>query len=139
MNAQGSIEQNVRDAIVAVAMDYAEGWYTGDAARMERALHDDLIKRTIMPSDDPSGWSVGPISDKPSMVRWTAEGEGRDIPGDRVYDVEVLDVFRDVATVRCLSSEYIDYLHLAKFGDAGWKIVNVMWQLREGDYAGPNA
>ena len=34
-------------AIRATALDYVEGWYTGDAARMERALHPELVKRII--------------------------------------------------------------------------------------------
>jgi len=28
-------------AITKTALDYIEGWYAGDAARMERALHPD--------------------------------------------------------------------------------------------------
>ena len=32
-------------AIRATALDYIEGWYAGDAARMERALHPELAKR----------------------------------------------------------------------------------------------
>ena len=38
-------------AITKTALDYIEGWYTGDAARMERALHPELAKRMI--STDP--------------------------------------------------------------------------------------
>ncbi|MGH7551869.1 MAG: nuclear transport factor 2 family protein [Longimicrobiales bacterium] len=34
-------------AIRATALDYVEGWYTGDAARMERALHPELAKRIV--------------------------------------------------------------------------------------------
>lgn len=34
-------------AIRATALDYIEGFYTGDAARMERALHTDLKKRIV--------------------------------------------------------------------------------------------
>jgi hypothetical protein len=33
------------DAIRAVVLDYVEGWFDGDAARMERALHPELVKR----------------------------------------------------------------------------------------------
>ena len=33
------------DAIRKPANDYIEGWYTGDAARMEGALHPELAKR----------------------------------------------------------------------------------------------
>ncbi|HEU5048747.1 MAG TPA: nuclear transport factor 2 family protein, partial [Gemmatimonadales bacterium] len=35
-------------AIRATALDYAEGWYTADSARMRRALHPALAKRIVM-------------------------------------------------------------------------------------------
>jgi len=34
-------------SIKKTALDYIEGWYAGDAARMERALHPELAKRMI--------------------------------------------------------------------------------------------
>ena len=34
-------------AIRQAALDYIEGWYEGNAERMERALHPDLAKRII--------------------------------------------------------------------------------------------
>ena len=33
--------------ITRTALDYIEGWYTGDATRMERALHPELAKRIM--------------------------------------------------------------------------------------------
>ena len=121
------------DSIRAAAMDYAEGWYTGDAVRMERALHASLMKRTII-RDDQGGWTVNSPSTFDAMVSWTDEGGGTAWQGEESYEVQVLDVFRDIASVRCLSPEYVDLLHLARFGADGWKIVNVLWQLREGNY-----
>jgi len=35
-------------AIKATALNYIEGWYQGDAARMESALHPELAKRMIL-------------------------------------------------------------------------------------------
>ena len=84
--------------------------------------------------DDTGAWTVNRTSTFENMVQWTREGEGKAWTGEHVFEVEVLDIFRDVATVRCLSAEYVDYLHLARFGPDGWKIVNVLWQYREGDY-----
>ena len=34
-------------AVVSAVLDYFEGWFDGDAARMERALHPDLAKRAL--------------------------------------------------------------------------------------------
>jgi hypothetical protein len=116
-----------------VAMDYAEGWYTGDPDRMARALHPSLVKRTLM-QDGSGGWTVNRTSTFDNMVTWTREGEGTAWRGRHAYEVEILDIFRDIATVRCQSPEYVDYLHLGRFGAQGWKIVNVFWQFREGDY-----
>ena len=45
-----------RDAIVRVALDYFEGWFDGDAARMERALHPDLAKRSPDDAPAPGNW-----------------------------------------------------------------------------------
>jgi hypothetical protein len=42
-----------RAAIRNVALDYIEGWYAGDATRMERALHPELAKRMVR--TNPSG------------------------------------------------------------------------------------
>jgi len=40
------------EAITRTALDYGEGWYAGDAARMERSLHPDLAKRVVSPDPD---------------------------------------------------------------------------------------
>ncbi len=120
-------------AIDAVARDYAEGWYTGDAERMARALHPTFVKRTLA-QNGAGGWSIDRTRTRDAMVAMTRDGEGLQFKGEHVFDIQILDVFRDIATVRCLSAEYVDYLHLARLGADGWKIVNVLWQLREGDF-----
>ncbi len=52
--------QTQRDTvkITSTAMDYVEGWYTSDAARMDRALHFDLAKRKVTSSTSISEESV---------------------------------------------------------------------------------
>src|SRR5207247_1980950 len=36
-----------RSAVTKVVLDYFEGWFEGDAARMKRALHPELAKRSL--------------------------------------------------------------------------------------------
>ena len=55
LSAAPALAQNIQTpspadeaAIRAAALDYIEGWYTGDAARMERAVHPDLVKRIVV-------------------------------------------------------------------------------------------
>ena len=40
-------------AIRAAALDYIEGWYAGNAGRMERAVHPDLAKRIMNTNSAP--------------------------------------------------------------------------------------
>jgi hypothetical protein len=116
-------------AIRRVVLDYLEGWHTGDAARMQRALHPELVKRR--PQKDEAGGQqrLQPI-DAPAMIRLTAAGAGRLKDGELMDNrIEVLDVAGDIATAKATSLRYIDYLHLARW-DGAWKIVNVLWEPR---------
>ena len=108
-------------AIEAVARDYIQGWYTGDVERIDRAFHDDLVKRIQ------SGGELRQVS-KERMMEMTASGGG-EMP-DPEFEIEVYDVSVDIATARTVSPEYIDYLQLAKTRD-GWKIANVLFMTRD--------
>jgi Ni/Co efflux regulator RcnB len=126
--ADESAAESDAEAIRAAALDYLEGWYTGDADRMERALHPDLAKRIVRPSDD------GPDRvDNMSalrLVQATRAGWGTRVPSDqRRADVVILDVFGNAATVRADARDWVDYLHLGKV-DGEWKIINVLWEMR---------
>jgi Putative lumazine-binding len=111
--------QTDQAAIVAAVLDYFEGWFDGDAERMERALHPELAKR--------SG-EVRTTTTKERMVELTASGEGRkeDPGGDRGIEVDVVEVYASIATAVVRSPVYREYLHLVKTDD-GWKILNALW------------
>jgi hypothetical protein len=112
--------------IVRTALDYFEGWFDGDGERMERALHAGLVKRSLrqVERDSPELRSVT----KEQMVVWTAAGEGKTVdPGDdRRIDVEVVDVYGNIASVVVRSPVYREYLHFVQT-DEGWKIVGALW------------
>jgi len=123
--AQSQFEQD-RIAIEKAALDYIEGWFEGDAERMERALHADLAKRTFQ-IDPATGQPELQNLNKTSMVDYTRKGGGKAVPAERRgIKVAVLDQFRDIATARVESVSFIDYLQLAKVGER-WQIVNVLW------------
>jgi hypothetical protein len=121
------------EAITAVARDYIEGWLDGDGARMRRCLHPNLVKRTIRHEPQRGEWQLARTADAEMMVGWTMEGSGRTaVAHERAFEITIQDVFRHIASVRVLSHPYMDYLHVAKLGDR-WFIVNVLWELREGE------
>ena len=107
-------------------LDYFEGWFDGDAERMERALHTGLGKRSLRQVDRESG-ELRSVT-KEEMVTWTAEGEGKSVDpgGDRGIDVEVVDRYGNIASVVVRSPVYREYLHLVET-EEGWKIVNALW------------
>lgn len=113
-------------AIEACARDYIEGWYAGDAARMERALHPELAKRIVMRQPDGRGelQNMGAMA----LVQHTRARAGKPEAGKRA-DVKILDIFGRTASVRVDAEAWVDYLHLAQV-EGRWRIVNVLWELR---------
>ena len=108
------------DLITTTVLDYFEGWFEGDAARMERALHPDLVKRDAGELE---------LTTKGQMVEATAGGVGvKRAAGRRVdIDVEVVDVWGDAASVVVRTAIYHEYLHLVRT-TGGWRIVDALWQ-----------
>ena len=116
-------------AIKSAAMDYVEGWYQADGERMQRSLHPDLVKRVVRLHPKTKAPILNHIS-KTTLVEYTNGGGGKETPKDKLfYDVEILDVYNGLATVKAVSANYVDYLHLAKW-DGNWMIVNILWDNR---------
>jgi hypothetical protein len=117
-----------RDAVVATALDYFEGWYDADVARVDRALHPELVKRwpQQVEGESPS------VTTKERMLELAREGGGADDRTDDPIEVEVVDIHHDIATAIVRSAQYREYLHLVRTSD-GWRIVNAFWQLSRPD------
>lgn len=115
-------------AVRAAALDYIDGWYAGDAARMERALHPELAKR-IVGTDPQIGQSrIGQMG-AAVLINQTREGGGSDTPAaQRRNEVRIFDIYNNTASVRVTATGWIDYMHLARW-NGQWKIVNVLWQV----------
>lgn len=115
-----------RNAIRQAALDYIEGWYTGDAERMGRAVHPELAKRIVQTMRE--GESRLGHQGAETLVGNTRRGGGRDTPeGRRLKEVTILDVYENAASVKIDASDWVDYLHLARW-DGSWKIINVLWE-----------
>ena len=116
-------------AIRKTALNYIEGWYEGDGARMESSLHPELAKRMIS-TDPKTGRSVFHHMGAMALVQGTRRGGGTKTPKDRqLKDVTILDRYNNAAVVKIVASDWIDYLEEAKV-DGEWKIINVLWELK---------
>ena len=122
------IEQRRQDslAIIQTALDYIDGYYTSDGARMERALHPELSKKIIMKT--PRGEQLSQMSAL-TLIQIT-KAHPTTPEAQRQHDVFVTDIFRDAATAKVIASDWVDYLQLHRW-HGHWVIVNVLWELKK--------
>ena len=115
-------------AIKQTALDYIEGWYEGNAERMEKALHPELAKRIVRTNQE--GRSRLDQMSAMSLVQGTRSAYGKNTPKEKQQkDVTILDVFESAASVKVIAADWVDYLHMAKFSGR-WVIVNVLWEMK---------
>jgi len=121
---------NDNDGVVATALDYFEGWYDADLARVDHALHPQLVKRTVFQVE---GENPG-VTTKEMMLDFVRRGGGSEDKSDDPIDVTVVDIHHDIATAVVRSAQYREYLHLVRTPD-GWRIINAFWQFTDPDQA----
>ena len=122
----GPVDERVM--IEGVARDYFEGWYAADAERIGRTLHPDMVKRYV--DALPGGRQVVYSATRDLMIEMTRMGGGKKVPPEeRKITVQVLEVSGGIAVARASSSEYLEYLSLAKCNEK-WVIVNILWRFQ---------
>lgn len=115
-------DSQVADHITASVRDYYEGWFTGDAERMRRALHPDLIKRGI--SDATRTIDTDTAA---TMIDATERGIGTRHGEDRrSITISINHVHGAIADVHVTGDVYVDYLQLVDVGGR-WQILNALW------------
>jgi len=123
--ATAADSNGIRDA----AMDYIQGWYEGNAVRMERALHPELAKH-IVRTDPKTGHSAFSSMSALTLINGVKAGGGTNTPAThRRTDYRLLDIYENAAVARVDAGDWVDYLQLAKW-NGRWVIVNVLWELR---------
>jgi hypothetical protein len=113
--------------IKTCSLDYIEGWYAGDTIRMDRALHSHLAKRQLGSLKQTAGPMINTVS-KSNMMEFTKAGFGKATPKDKIKnEIVILDIYEDIASVKAISYDFIDYMQLVKC-NGEWKILNVLWK-----------
>lgn len=118
-------------AIERAVRDYIESQHKVEPARMERALDEQLAKRTYWQAADGTEFIMK--TDFATMVNVanTYNKDGTKFPAQPRVDIKILDVDNRVATVKLTADEWIDYMHLYKNQRNEWKIINVLWQYHD--------
>ena len=134
-----AVDETIRpddaEAIRQCLLDYFEGWFEGDAARMDRALHPGLAKHAV--GQGPSRADELDLTTKADMVEATAWGVGRmrDVP-DRAIRIDVVAVSDNMASAVVHSAVYVEFALLARTNE-GWRITGALWRWATGH--GPRA
>lgn len=112
-------------AIITTALNYGDGFYSGDAARMEKAISPDLNKvcPMVMPQ---TGKTFLIYSSYSSLIELSRAKVGLTEEAKRKISVKVLRIDDNIACARLTSASFNDYLEMVKI-DGQWKIVNVLW------------
>src|SRR6187549_60342 len=117
-----------REAIKRTAVNYAEGWYEGNAEKMESSLSPDLAKR-IVRTNDKGQSGLGQMTAM-SLVQGTRGGSGKSTPKEEQQkDVTILDVMGSAATVKLEMRDWVDFMHIGKM-NGKWVIINVLWETK---------
>ncbi|NGX15136.1 nuclear transport factor 2 family protein [Wenzhouxiangella sp. XN24] len=121
----GSVHASDDEAVRAAALDYAEGWYAGDAERLAQALHPEAVKRRVV-KDVVTGEERVNVLGIEDLLRGAREGVGREPGGPVRLRVAVLDQHGDMAVARVVSMLYVDYLQLVRW-NGRWVVLSVVW------------
>jgi len=135
-DATAAVTLDVADqrAIHSTALDYAQGWYEGDRERMAQSLHDSLAKR-IQVTDDAGDRRLQDMDKQRLLAGNRPENAARFADAPRRAEIEILDGFGNVASVKLTMDGWVDYMHLVRTGRGEWRIVNVLWELLPADAA----
>jgi len=117
-----------QDAVRQAVLDYVEGIYNVEPARIERSVHPKLAKLGFYRPPADAAYRPGSSMAFQQLVEIarTYNKEGK-LRKDAPKEIAIYDVLDQTATVKLTAEWGIDYMHLAKF-DGKWMIVNVLWQ-----------
>lgn len=117
-----------RDGVRKAVLDYVEGFYEGDTAKLTRSIRPDVVKYGFSRTSAASPY-VGEAMPWSEFLSYALQvkARGRPTPASAPKEITVLDVADQTASAKLRAWWGIDYLHLAKFGST-WMITQVLWQ-----------
>ena len=117
-----------REAVRQAVLDYVEGIYNVEPARIERSVSPNLAKLGFYRPPNETSYRAGSkmAFEQLLTIARNFNKDGK-LPKDAPKDIVIYDVLDQTATAKLTADWGIDYMHLAKI-DGKWMIVNVLWQ-----------
>lgn len=120
---QSADEQAVREC----ALNYIEGWYSADTARLAKALAKDLAKKGFLLNPQSDKVTIAPAS-YGQMLHWTGQKPDQLAKKpDIQMEVQLIEVGEYIAMVKTITPDFIDYLQMGKV-KGQWKIYHAVWE-----------
>jgi hypothetical protein len=119
---------NEKELVRRAVLDYVEGFYEGDTAKLVRSIHPSVHKYGYWIPKDSSKYQgeAMPWAEFLSYANGV-KARKRFAPATAPKEITVLDVLDQTASAKLVAYWGVDYLLLAKY-DGRWMITNVVWQ-----------
>jgi hypothetical protein len=116
-------------AVIRAGLDYIEGFYEGDTAKLKRSVRTNVVKYGFWRAQNattfaPDTMSYGQFMSYAESVKARGGTKG---PNASIKKVELLDVMSHIASLKVTAWWGVDYLQLGKY-DGQWMIAHVIWQ-----------
>jgi hypothetical protein len=117
-----------REGVRRAVLDYVEGFYEGDTAKLVRGIRPDVYKYGFDWMDKEQKY-VGERMTWDEILGYARrfKARGRPTPASAPKKVDLLDVQDQTASAKLTAWWGTDYVLLAKF-DGQWMITSVLWQ-----------
>jgi putative lumazine-binding protein len=126
------LTQTDREAVKEAVLDYVEGVYEVNPAKIERSVHPELAKRGFFIHDQEAIESTMSFPEFIEHAK-TYNKDGQ-FPPDAPKEIIIYEVLDHTASVKLIAAWGIDYMHLAKY-HGKWMIMHVLWQTHPQDDA----
>ena len=117
-----------RDAVRRAVLDYVEGFYEGDSAKLARSVRPEIFKYGFWRARDSTRYAGEQMKYQEFFdYARRVKQNNRQAPPTAPKTVEVYEVQNQTASAKLTASWGTDYLLLGKY-DGKWMISSVMWQ-----------
>jgi hypothetical protein len=127
LQAQSAADSD-REGVRRAVLDYVEGFYEGDTAKLVRSIRPDVHKYGYWIPKDSTRYS-GEQMPWPEFLAFARRirERGNRAPATAPKDIVIFDVQDQTASAKLTAWWGTDYLLLAKY-DGRWMIREVLWQ-----------
>lgn len=113
-----------REAIEQASLDYIDGLFEGNGARVEKGMHPTLHKVAVRRLRN--GREFFYRIDRHRLVEIANAGFDKKPAEERKIKVSIFHTFKNIATVKIDSVDFVDYAHVVKI-NGQWQVINVLW------------